>query len=141
LRIRITPGFWTSRVGLAILGSVLLLFIICTSVFAYYYVKFGKLIDERLSGTIYQNTSRVYAAPETIFTGESLKQEDVESYLVRAGYAENEIDGSPGQFHSSKKSIEIHPSEDSYFKKGNALRIDFEAKSIARITSLPDGAR
>ena len=28
MRIRITPGFWTSRVGLVILGSVLLLFVV-----------------------------------------------------------------------------------------------------------------
>jgi len=88
LRIRITPGFWTSRVGLAILGSVLLLFIICTSVFAYYYVKFGKLIDERLSGTIYQNTSRVFSAPSHIYTGEKLTAAELSTYLLHAGYQE-----------------------------------------------------
>ena len=32
----------------------------------------------------------------------------------------------------------MRPSADSYFKGGNALRIDFEANSIARITSLGD---
>jgi hypothetical protein len=98
LRIRITPGFWTSRIGLAILGSVLLLFIICTSVFAYYYVKFGKLIDERLTGSIYQNTSRVFSAPSHIYTGEKLTAADLTTYLLHAGYQEGEVEGAPGEF-------------------------------------------
>jgi penicillin-binding protein 1B len=138
LRIKLGQGFWTSRYGLGLLGLAFVLFCTGVGVFSYYYIKFGRMIDARLSGQIYQNTSRVYAAPESIFTGEAMKLEDVESYLVRAGYAENKIDGSPGQFHASQKSIEIYPSGDSYFNGGNAIRIDFEAKSIARITSLAD---
>jgi hypothetical protein len=35
-----------------------------TSLFAYYYVHLGCLINERLTGQIFQNTSRVYAARE-----------------------------------------------------------------------------
>ena len=124
--------------GLSLLGLAFVLFCTGVGIFAYYYISFGRMIDARLSGQIFQNTSRVYAAPEKIFTGESLKQGDVESYLLRAGYSESAIEGAPGQFHSSKKSIEVHPSAASIFKGGNALRIDFEANSIARITTLGD---
>ena len=138
LRIRITPGFWTSRVGLAILGSVLLLFIIGTSVFAYYYVKFGKLIDERLSGTIYQNTSRVFSAPSHIYTGEKLTAADLSTYLLHAGYQEGEVEGAPGEFKIKGASVEIRPSKDSYFHGGNALNVSFSGGAVSKITQVSD---
>jgi penicillin-binding protein 1B len=139
LRIRITPGFWTSRVGLAILGSVLLLFVIGTSVFAYYYVKFGKLIDERLTGQIYQNTSRVFSAPGHIFTGEVLHPSDLATYLLHAGYQEGEVEGTPGEFKVKGSTVEIRPSKNSYFRGGNALRVDFSSSAVSKISQLGDG--
>jgi penicillin-binding protein 1B len=139
LRIRITPGFWTSRIGLAILGSVLLLFIIGTSVFAYYYVKFGKLIDERLTGQIYQNTSRVFSAPGHIFTGEVLHPSDLATYLLHAGYQEGEVQGAPGEFKITGSTVEIRPSKDSYFHGGNALRVSFSGTAVTKISQLGDG--
>jgi penicillin-binding protein 1B len=139
LRIRITPGFWTSRVGLAILGSVLLLFIAGTSVFAYYYVKFGKLIDERLTGAIYQNTSRVFSAPGHIFTGEVLRPSDLSTYLLHAGYQEGEQEGSPGEFKIKGLTVEILPSKNSYFHGGNALRVVFSGTAVSKISQLGDG--
>jgi penicillin-binding protein 1B len=139
LRIRITPGFWTSRSGLVILGSVLLLFVVATSVFAYYYVKFGKLIDERLSGQIYQNTSRVFSAPGHIYTGQLLHPSDLATYLLRAGYQEGEVQGAPGEFKIKGSTVEIRPSKDSYFHGGNALRVDFSGAAVTRISQLNDG--
>ena len=133
MRIRITPGFWTSRIGLAILGSVLLLFIVGTSVFAYYYVKFGKLIDERLTGQIYQNTSRVFSAPGHIFTGEVLHPSDLVTYLLHAGYQEGEAVGALGWFKVKGSTVEVHPSSASYFKGVNALRVDFSVGAVRRI--------
>ncbi len=74
LRIRLARGFWTSRSGLALLGVALAAAARRSPiVFAYYYIQFGHLIDERLTGQIYQNTSRVYSAPGAIFVGESLR--------------------------------------------------------------------
>jgi penicillin-binding protein 1B len=139
LRIRITPGFWTSRIGLAILGSVLLLFIIFTSVFAYYYVKFGKLIDERLTGQIYQNTSRVFSAPSHIYTGEKLTATDLATYLRHAGYQDAEVDGAPGIVTVKGSTVEIQPSKDSYFHGGNALRVSFAGGAVSKISQLNDG--
>jgi penicillin-binding protein 1B len=139
LRIRITPGFWTSRIGLAILGSVLLLFIVCTSVFAYYYVKFGKLIDERLTGQIYQNTSRVFSAPSHIYTGEKLTAADLVIYLRHAGYQDAEVEGAPGIVTAKGSTVEIRPSKESYFHGGNALKVDFAGGGVAKISQLNDG--
>ena len=78
------------------MGTGLLLLIAATIIFARYYIIFGHLIDQRLTGQIYQNTSRVYSAPGHIFTGESLHAGDLTGYLTRAGYQEDKIAGAPG---------------------------------------------
>ena len=94
-RIRIAPGFWTSRYGIALLCMALAVLLAGTSLFAYYYVQFGRLINERLTGQIFQNTSRVYAAPAVIYVGEALHPKDLATYLLRAGYQESEVAGAP----------------------------------------------
>ena len=136
MRIRIAPGFWTSRVGLAVLGGVLLAFITATSVFAYYYVQFGKLIDQRLTGQVFQNTSRVFSAPGHVYLGETMHASDLATYLLRAGYQEGEAEGALGYFKVKGPSVEIRPSSASYFRGGNALRVDFSGGSISRIVDL-----
>src|ERR1700735_776297 len=139
LRIRITQGFWTSRLGLSLLGGALALFLGVTGVLAYYYVQFGHMIDQRLTGQIYQNTSRVYSEPGEIFTGESLKEIELADYLLHDGYQEEDIAGAPGQYKVTKSSIEIHPSQDSYFQGANALKVNFTDGEISHITQLPAG--
>ena len=138
MRIRIERGFWTSRVGLAVLGSALLLLVVATSVFAYYYIQFGKLINQRLTGQVYQNTSRVFSGPGHIYTGETMRSGDLATYLLRAGYQEGEVEGAPGEFQVKGSTIDIRPSRDSYFQGGNALRVSFSGGTISRILQLSD---
>ncbi len=85
MRIRIAPGFWTSRFGIALLTTALVGLLAVTGVLAYYYIQFGRLINQHLTGQIFQNTSRVYSAPGHIYTGESLRPGDLASHLLRAG--------------------------------------------------------
>lgn len=140
MRIRIAPGFWTSRVGLAVLGTVLFAFLAATSVFAYYYVQFGKLIDQRLTGQVFQNTSRVFSAPGHIIVGETMHPSDLATYLLRAGYQEGESAGALGEFKVKGPTVEIRPSSNSYFRGGNAVRVVFSGSAISRITELTDAA-
>jgi len=41
------------------------LFLIAGGVFTYYYVKYSRMIDARLSGPVLQNTTQIFSAPET----------------------------------------------------------------------------
>ena len=113
MRIRIAPGFWTSRVGIGVLAAVLAVFLTATSIFAYYYIQFGHLVDQRLTGQIFQNTSRLYSAPSRIYTGEEIKLADLSAYLLRAGYQDGEVPGAPGQIHAKGSTLEIRPSKES----------------------------
>jgi len=139
IRIRIARGFWTSRAGIGLLCAVLAVLVIGTSVLVHYYVEFGRMVKERLTGQIFQNTSRVYSAPGRIYTGQMLKEADLEQYLMHAGYQEGDVPGSPGEFHVSGKAMEIRPSEDSYFKGTNAVRVDFSGPYVSRIVQIPGG--
>jgi penicillin-binding protein 1B len=139
LRIRFAKGFWTSRIGIAILGTTLLVLVLGTSFFAYYYIQFGKLINQHLTGQIFQNTSRVYSAPGHIYVGETMKPGELATYLLRAGYQEGVVTGAPGIFKVSGSSIEIRPSTESYFRGTNSLRVDFTGVELSRITQLSNG--
>ena len=141
MRIRIARGFWTSRFGIALLVGLLAILLGATSVVAYYYIQFGHLIDQRLTGQIFQNTSRVYSAPGRIYAGESLRATDLASYLLRAGYQEGVVAGAPGQFRVTASAVEIRPSADSYFQGHNALRVDFTGSEISHIAQLSDGTQ
>ncbi len=140
MQIRIGRGFWSSRSGAGILIGGLALFLTAACVFAYYYIQFGHLINERLTGQIFQNTSEVYSAPGHIYTGESMKLGDLSSYLLRAGYQEGPVTGSPGELHVTHNAIEIRPSAESYFQGNNALRVQFSGSTISHITELPGGS-
>jgi penicillin-binding protein 1B len=138
LRIRISRGFWASKLGLGILAASLAILLAAAGIFAYYYIQFGHLITQRLGGQIYQNTSRVYSAPGRIYVGESLKENDLKSYLLDAGYQESAVESAPGQFEVNGSSIEIRPGQDSYFQGNNTLRVTFSASGISRISQLAD---
>ena len=50
MRIRILKGFWTSGLGLTILGVVFAIFLTSIGLFTFYYLKYSRMIDARLSG-------------------------------------------------------------------------------------------
>jgi penicillin-binding protein 1B len=140
LRIRIARGFFTSRIGLAILGAALAILLAGAGVFAFYYIQFGRLIDQRLTGQIFQNTSRVYSAPDRIYVGETMRLGDLAGYLLRAGYQEGPVAGSPGEFRATQATVEILPSTSSYFQGHNALRVRFAGNQISQIMELSDAS-
>ena len=53
-------------------------------VFAYYYVKYQRIVDKRLNGPIFANSAKIYAAPETVRVGESLAASGITAELRRA---------------------------------------------------------
>ncbi|MGB0035419.1 MAG: PBP1A family penicillin-binding protein [Candidatus Acidiferrales bacterium] len=140
MRIRFARGFWTSRFGIALLSAALLVLVVATSVFAYYYIQFGHLIDQHLTGQVFQNTSRVFSAPRRIYVGQQLKPGDLAGYMLRAGYQEGDVPGAPGVFRVAGSMVEIRPSAASYFRGGGALRVEFSGNAISRIAMLANGA-
>jgi penicillin-binding protein 1B len=123
-----------------VLGLVLLGLVAGGSVFVYYYVRFARLIDARLSGDVFANTSQVYAAPTEVRVGEPAALATLAARLRRAGYAEGDTGSSIGTYRLVAERLVIHPGPRSFFQgdlmpQGPAA-LSFRNGQIASITSL-----
>jgi len=130
LRIRIQKGFWTSKYGLTLLGAVFGCIVIAASVFGYYYIKFGHMIDSRLSGNILQNTTQIFSAPAEVSPGQVLTAEELTTYLQRVGYRPEADNASLGHYIAKDNVVDIRPSRLSYFAGTNALQVQFRGKTV-----------
>ena len=139
MRIRIKKGFFTSKIGLTILGVIFALFLTAGGIFTYYYTKYSHIIDVRLSGNPLQNTTQIFSAPEHISAGQAWGPEDLTAYLTRVGYRPLQDAGAIGQFTVRENSVDIRPSKLSYFAGNNALAVQFRGKSIRSIKPLAGG--
>jgi penicillin-binding protein 1B len=104
--------------------------------FTYYYVKFSRLIDQKLKAGPFSNTSKIYAAPKVIGVSDQVSPAEIILELRRAGYSESR--GNPmGWFNVRPDAIEIFPGPESYFKEEAGV-IKFSGGRISQIISLQD---
>ncbi|MGB2623341.1 MAG: PBP1A family penicillin-binding protein [Candidatus Acidiferrum sp.] len=140
MRIRIRKGFFTSALGLTILGIVFAGFLTAGGVFTYFYIKYSRMIDARLSGKIFQNTTQIFSAPEYVSVGEAWGPQDLATYLTRVGYRPEDDENAPGEFTVEGETVDVRPSKLSYFGGSNALEVKFSGKTIRSIRPLAGGA-
>jgi penicillin-binding protein 1B len=139
LRIRIQKGFFTSAVGLTILGAIFACFLTAAGIFTWYYVKYSRMIDARLSGHVLQNTTQIFSSPQHISVGQAWTPEELETYLTKVGYRPNQDDGALGQYTTQGNTVDIRPSKLSYFGGGNSLAVQFTSKAVKSIRPLGGG--
>lgn len=140
MRIVIRRSFFTSKLGLTILGIVFAGFLIAGGIFTFYYVKYSRMIDGRLSGNVLQPTTQIYSAPETISTGQAWGEDDLTGYLTRVGYRPEADDHALGEFTVRGNTVDIQPSKLSYFDGSNGLAVTFAGNTIRAIRPLSGGA-
>lgn len=139
MRIRLGKGFWSSRKGLIILATFLTLLIVGGTVFTYYYVVYSRMIDRRLSGSTFQHTTGIFTAPGRIFVGQAISAGDLVTYLQHSGYTGDGDVTGPGHYSLHGNTLEIVPGKTSYFRGGNALRVDFGGREIRDIRAIATG--
>jgi len=122
------------------MGSVAAVFVVCVSIYTYYWISFGRMIDQRLAGHVNQTTARIYTAPRQIAVGDVLLAHELVGSLQTAGYGEAKLENSPGWYSVQGNTVEIHPQKQSYFTGKNALRVEFAANKVRRIRVLDDGS-
>ncbi|MGA8308973.1 MAG: transglycosylase domain-containing protein, partial [Terriglobales bacterium] len=104
-------------------------------VFAYYYVTFGRMIDQRFKGPVFGNSARIYAIPHALQVGEKIDIKEIAAQLRRAGYSDQGDGRSPmGSFRLLEGGIEIKPGPDSYHSQESAI-IRFRGGKVESITS------
>jgi penicillin-binding protein 1B len=139
LRFRLEKGFWTSRFGLGLLIFFAACFLLAACTFTFYYVKYARMIDARLSGHVLQNTTQIFSAPERISDGQSWSPDDLVMYLQRAGYRPAQDENSMGLYVVNDKTVDIRPSKLSYFGGNNSLAVQFSGNVIRTIRPLSGG--
>lgn len=139
MRFRLQRGFWTSTFGLGLLGFVALGFLIAAGAFTFFYIKYSRMIDARLSGHILQNTTQIFSAPAHISDGQAWGVDDLVMYLQRSGYRPEADPSALGEYSVEGNTVGIKPSKYSYFGDGNALAVQFSGKTIKTIRSLAGG--
>jgi penicillin-binding protein 1B len=122
------------------LGILFAGFLIAGGIFAFYYIRYSRMIDARLSGKVFQNTTQIFSAPEYISVGQPWSAEDLTTYLTRIGYRPEVDENSLGEFTVERNTVDIRPSKLSYFGGSNALAVQFSGKSIHAIRPLAGGA-
>ena len=139
MRFRLQKGFWTSTFGLSLLGFVALCFLLAAGTFTFFYIKYSRMIDARLSGHILQNTTQIFSSPGHIADGQVWGVDDLVLYLQRSGYRPEADASSLGEYSVEGNVVNIQPSKLSYFGGSNALAIQFSGKTIKTIRPLAGG--
>jgi penicillin-binding protein 1B len=141
LKVRVPKSAGLARFVLGPVGRVLVagfavLVILGMGVFSFVYVKYSRLIDEKLKAGPFAATAKIYAAPEAVAVGDVRTPQSIGEALRRSGYTESRSNPI-GSFQIRANSIEIYPGPDSYFDQEPGV-VRFVGERISQIISLAD---
>jgi penicillin-binding protein 1B len=117
-------------------AAVLLVVCAASGVFAYYYIKYERIVERRMRGPIFANAAKIFALPKLVRTGDKLTVHEITAQLRRAGYTEGGA-SALGTFKLVKSGIEIHPGPESYHSSEGAL-IRVSEGRVEQIVSTED---
>jgi penicillin-binding protein 1B len=143
IRLKIPTSRQTGKPGRGwsfqdpLLRAALVVFLVLATVgggfFTYYYVKFGRMIDQRFKGPVFGNSARIYAVARPVQVGEKIEAKDIALQLRRAGYDQG--GKSPmGSYRLFEGGVEIKPGSDSYHSPESAI-IRIQGGTVESITS------
>ena len=101
------------RIGAIAAAVVAVIFL---SVTCFYYVRYRRIVDERLRSPLFANTAKIYAAPREVRPGQKLSAQLIATELREAGYsADGAGSVSPmGTYSDNGVSITVRPGSQSY---------------------------
>ena len=129
-----SAGFSNQFVKIALIACVVL-FLASVGVFAYYYVKYDRIVDARISGPIFSTSAKIYARPPVLTVGDKESADDVAAELRRAGYAD---DSKIGSYQADSNSLAIKPGPLSYHNSDGAT-IRFAGGKVSSISATGSG--
>jgi penicillin-binding protein 1B len=121
--------------GKVFLVTFTILMTLATGTFTYYYVKYARMIEEKLRDGPFANTSMLYAAPQPVMLGDNGQLGEIASYLRRCGYTESNSNRL-GWYHLRADAIEINPGPEAYDPEGAVIK--FQGGRVKEIISLRD---
>ena len=144
IRLKIPTGKKGGKAGNGLLTSdpllkaALIVFLVLSisagGVFTYYYVKFGRMIDQRFKGPVFGDSARIYAIPHAVQVGEKIDTKEIATELRRTGYTDQSGKSPMGSYRLLEGGIEIKPGPDSYHSQESAI-IRVRGGKVDSITS------
>lgn len=120
---------WLKKPWVAIpLILIGVIFIVAIGVFTFYYARYQKIVEERIRRPIFNDSAKIYAAPDVVRTGDRWSVAEISEVLRRAGYTEAGEQGVSqlGTYRRvGASSIEVRPGPDSFHSDVSAtIRAD-----------------
>ncbi len=107
------------------------------SVFSFYYVKYSRLIDSKLSTGPFANTSKLFAAPRMVMVGDEGSPSEIAVWLRRSGYGESK-NTRMGWYQIRPDAIDIYPGPDAFDQDSGVIK--FEGPKVSKIIALRDSS-
>ncbi len=123
-------------VGKVLLATFTAILLACLGVFTFAYVKYSRIIEEKLSAGPFPNTAMLFAAPRTLTLGDEVAANEIIAQLRRSGYSESHANRM-GWYRVREDGVEIFPGPDSYFDQEAGV-IQIQSGRVTRIISLRD---
>jgi penicillin-binding protein 1B len=119
-----------------VVASVIAIGLLAFGGFAYFYVKYDRIIDKRMKGQIFSNSAKIFSRPRVVRPDDKVSEETLETELRRAGYVDDDS-GNPenglGSFRTIKGGgLEIHPGPESFHSEDGAT-IYFSGNKVDRV--------
>jgi penicillin-binding protein 1B len=130
--------FWLSPWGKVLAAVILITGLAGLAVFGYYWNRFSRLIDSKLSAGPFNTPSKIFAAPEAVYAGQDIEPGEIISRLRNAGYSESSTNRN-GWYRVRPDALEIFPGPDSYFAAEPAV-LKFAGRRLQQIVSLRDNS-
>ncbi|HZR28592.1 MAG TPA: PBP1A family penicillin-binding protein [Terriglobales bacterium] len=134
---------WRATLSRPIVKIGLAAFLIaCTiglGIFAFFYIKYERIVDHRMRGQIFSNAAKIYARPSILHPGDKFDGREITAELHRAGYSEDQPDDQKiGTYRLIQHGIEVRPGANSYHSPEGAV-ISASNGKVERISSVDDG--
>lgn len=126
----------------SILRAAVAIFILfalfCFGFFAYYYVRYDRIITKKMSGQIFSTSAKIFARPVTVHAGDKFSPSQIATMLRRAGYldADNHSDAAMGTYRMVSDGIEVLPGAESYHSTDGARILDGPDGRVNRIVGV-----
>jgi penicillin-binding protein 1B len=130
------PAFFERRSGRVLLYSSAGAFGAFLLVFGFFYLRYSRIIDQRLAGGPFSGSINIYTAPHTVAVGDPVTLGDVVARLRRGGYT-TARGNTIGWYNLRPDAVEVFPGRDSYVG-GEPGVLHFANGRISRIVSLQD---
>jgi len=119
-------------IAVLLLASVAVVF---AAIFGFYYFKYQKIVDARLSKPLFADTAKIYAAPFEVRPGQKIDASFVAHELQQAGYTRTGRDpvSQMGTYSLGADSVIVHPGPNSYHAPDSAT-ISFAGGVVSQIS-------